>query len=108
MKEIGLFLQSVAPVITKVDPGPAATPDSPEVKVYDDVNPDTGTHFYFAMHNPSSATTDDTFRFPISTSDGTYTVPQQGTLAITGRTPRRSSPTTTWTDSTSSTRPPRS
>jgi beta-galactosidase GanA len=85
MKEIGLFLQSVAPVITKVDPGPAATPSSPKVKVYDDVNPDTGTHFYFAVHNPSNATTDDAFTFPISTSDGTYTVPQQGTLAIDGQ-----------------------
>ena len=30
------------------------------------------------------------FTFPISTSDGTYTVPQQGTLrASTARTPRR-------------------
>ena len=85
MKEIGLFLQSVAPAITKVDPGPATTASSPKVKIYDDVNPDTGTHFYFAMHNPSSATTDDTFTFPISTSDGTYTVPQQGTLAIDGQ-----------------------
>lgn len=61
------------------------TASSPNIKVYDDVNPDTGTHFYFAMHNPSSAATDDTFTFPISTSDGTYTVPEQGTLAINGQ-----------------------
>ena len=85
MKELGLFLQSVAPVITNVDPGPAVTPSSPNIKVYDDVNPDTGTHFYVAMHNPSNATTDDSFTFPISTSDGTYTVPQQGTLQINGQ-----------------------
>jgi beta-galactosidase GanA len=85
MKEIGLFLQSVAPVITKVDAGPAVTPSSPNIKVYDDVNTDTGTHFYFAMHNPSNATTNDTFTFPLSTSDGNYTVPQQGTLAIDGQ-----------------------
>ncbi len=85
MKEIGLFLQSVAPVITKVDPGAAVTPSSPNIKVYDDVNPDTGTHFYFALHSPSNATTDDTFTFPINTSDGDYTVPQDGTLAINGQ-----------------------
>jgi beta-galactosidase GanA len=85
MKELGLFLQSVAPVITKVDPGPLVTASSPNVKVYDDVNSDTGTHFYIAMHNPSNATTDDSFTFPISTSDGTYTVPQQGTLQINGQ-----------------------
>ena len=85
MKELGLFLQSVAPVITQVDAGPTVTPSSPDIKVYDDINSDTGTHFYIAMHNPSSATTDDSFTFPISTSDGSYTVPQQGTLQINGQ-----------------------
>jgi beta-galactosidase GanA len=84
MKEIGLFLQSV-PEIATVDPGPTVTPSSPAIKVYDDVNPDTGTHFYIAMHNPSNATTDDSFTFPISTADGMYTVPQQGTLQINGQ-----------------------
>jgi beta-galactosidase GanA len=73
MKEIGLFLQSVTP-ITKVDRGDAVTPSSSAVKIYHDVNPDTGTHFYIAVHNPSSATTDDTFTFPITTSDGSYTL----------------------------------
>lgn len=85
MKEIGLFLQSVAPVITKVDKGQPVTPSSSAIKVYNDVNPDTGTHFYIAMHDPSNATTDDTFTFPIKTSDGSYTVPQQGTLRINGQ-----------------------
>ena len=85
MKELGLFLQSVAPVITQVDPGAPVTPSSSAVKVYDDVNSDTGTHFYTVVHNPSNATTDDTFTFPISTSDGTYTVPQEGTLALDGQ-----------------------
>jgi beta-galactosidase GanA len=74
MKELGYFLQSVPP-ITKVDKGDAVTPSSTSVKVYDNVNPDTGTHFYFAVHNPSSATTDDTFTFPIATADGNYTLP---------------------------------
>ncbi|MBV9467071.1 MAG: beta-galactosidase, partial [Solirubrobacterales bacterium] len=84
MKEIGLFLRSV-PEIAKVDPGPPIVPSSPAVKVYDDVNPDTGTHFYTAMHNPSSATSDDSFRFPLTTADGSYTVPQSGTLRIDGQ-----------------------
>jgi len=74
MKEIGLFLQSVAP-ITKLDKGDPVTPSSTAVKVYNDVNIDTGTHFYMAVHNPSSATTNDAFTFPISTSDGNYTLP---------------------------------
>jgi beta-galactosidase GanA len=84
MKEIGLFLQST-PEITKVDQGTTVTPSSPAIKVYNDVNSDTGTHFYIAMHNPSNATTDDAFTFPISTADGTYTIPQSGTLQITGQ-----------------------
>ena len=84
MKELGLFLQSVAP-ITKVDAGPAVTPSNPKIKVYDDVNPDTGTHFYIAVHNPSSATTNDTFGFSVATADGTYNVPQSGTLRLGGQ-----------------------
>jgi beta-galactosidase GanA len=74
MKELGYFLQSVAP-ITKLDRGDAVVPSSAAVKVYQDVNPDTGTHFYVATHSPSSATTDDSFTFGISTADGSYTVP---------------------------------
>jgi beta-galactosidase GanA len=84
MKEIGLFLQSVTP-ITKVDKGDPIVASSPAIKVYHDVNNDTGTHFYIAMHNPSSATTDDAFSFPLSTSDGSYPVPQSGTLRINGQ-----------------------
>jgi beta-galactosidase GanA len=84
MKEIGLFLHST-PEIDKVDPGSAVTPSNPNIKVYDDVNPDLGTHFYIAMHNPSNATTDDAFRLPISTPDGNYMVPQSGTLQINGQ-----------------------
>jgi len=72
MKELGLFLQSVTP-ITKVDKAAAVTPSSSAVKVYHDVNPDTQTHFYIATHNPSSATTNDAFTFPISTPDGAFT-----------------------------------
>jgi beta-galactosidase GanA len=74
MKEIGLFVRSVDP-ITKVDPGDPVTPSTTAVKVYHDVNPDTGTHFYLATHDPSSGTGDTSFTFPISTADGTYTLP---------------------------------
>jgi len=74
MKEIAYFLASVDPV-TKLDKADAVTPSSTAVKVYHDVNPDTGTHFYIATHNPSGATTDDSFSFPISTADGQYTIP---------------------------------
>jgi len=80
MKELGLFLQSVSP-ITKLDKAAAVTPSSSAVKVYHNVNPDTQTHFYFATHNPSSATTSDSFTFPISTPDGAFTA----ALALNGQ-----------------------
>ena len=84
MKELGLFLQSVDPV-TRLDRAAAVTPSSSAVKIDHNVNNSTGTHFYTAVHNPSNATTTDTFTFPLSTSDGTYTVPQSGTLRLAGQ-----------------------
>jgi beta-galactosidase GanA len=84
MKELGLFLQSVEP-IAEVDKGPAVTPSSSRIRVYHDVNPQTGTHFYVAMHNPSSATTNDAFTFTASTADGTYQIPAAGTLRVNGQ-----------------------
>jgi beta-galactosidase GanA len=80
MKELGLFLQSVAP-ITKVDKAAAVTPSSTAVKVLHNVNPDTQTHFYIATHNPSNATTNDTFTFPINTPDGGFVA----SLALNGQ-----------------------
>ena len=49
------------------------------------MNRKTGTHFYIAMHDPSSLTGDDTFTFEIGTVDGSYTVPRSGTLRIAGQ-----------------------
>jgi beta-galactosidase GanA len=74
LKTLGYFVQSVAP-LTKVDKGSDVVPSEAAVKIEHTVNPDTGTNFYFAVHNPSSATTDDSFTFPITTADGSYTVP---------------------------------
>ena len=80
LKSLGYFVQSVAP-LTKVDKGPDVATSSTAVRIEHTVNPDTGTNFYFAVHSPSSATTDDSFTFPISTADGSYTVP----LRLTGQ-----------------------
>ena len=80
MKEIGSFLAAV-PDLAEMDRAAPVTPSSAAVKVYHNVNPDTGVHFYLPVHNPSNATTDDSFTFPLSTSDGDYTVP----LRLTGQ-----------------------
>jgi beta-galactosidase GanA len=84
MKELGLFLQSVD-VATDLSKGDPITPSSSRIKVYHDVNAETGSALYVAMHNPSSATTNDTFTFPVATGDGSYTVPQAGVLRINGQ-----------------------
>ncbi|GAB3892264.1 beta-galactosidase [Kibdelosporangium lantanae] len=73
MKELGYFLDSVTP-LTKVDKADPVPVSSDVVKVYHNVNPDTETHFYVPMHNPSNRTTDDTVTFPVSTPDGSYQV----------------------------------
>jgi beta-galactosidase GanA len=74
LKSLGYFVQSVAP-LTKVERGADVAASSAAVRIEHTVNPDTGTNFYFAVHNPSSATTDDRFTFPIETADGSYQVP---------------------------------
>ncbi|QKV72964.1 beta-galactosidase [Amycolatopsis sp. Hca4] len=74
MKEIGSFLATV-PDLAEMDRGAPVTPSSAAVKVHHNVNPDTGVHFCLPVHTPSNATTDDAFTFPLSTSDGEYTVP---------------------------------
>ncbi|HEY7431893.1 MAG TPA: beta-galactosidase [Streptosporangiaceae bacterium] len=86
MKELGYFVQSVAP-IDKVDPGPAVTatnvsPATAAVRVYHDVNPDTGTGFYVVRND--SASTDATFTLPVSTQDGSFTIPESGSLELNG------------------------
>jgi beta-galactosidase GanA len=73
LKSLGYFVQSVAP-LTKVEKGSDVTASSGAIRIEHSVNPDTGTNFYFAVHNPSSATGDDRFTFPIDTADGSYQV----------------------------------
>ena len=80
LKTLGYFVQTVAP-LTKVDKGADVVPSSAAVRIEHTVNAETGTNFYFAVHTPSSATTDDSFTFPIETADGSYTVP----LRLTGQ-----------------------
>ena len=65
MKEIGLFLQSVAPVITKVDKG--AGGDARRRRRSRSMTTSTPTPARTStspMHNPSNATTDDSVHLP--------------------------------------------
>ena len=106
-KQIGYFLDSVAslpqtdvgsPVAaTNVSPpdqtscANGTTPSAPTltncgaITVYHRVNRVTNTNFYFARHSESRSTTDSTFAFPITTPDGSYTIPQNATMELAGR-----------------------
>jgi beta-galactosidase GanA len=58
------------------------SPAGATVKVYHDVNPGTGTGFYVVRND--SSTTDATFTLPISTPDGSFTIPESGSLELNG------------------------
>lgn len=85
LKQLGQFIQAAEQTLAGMQKGPAVKPSSDAVKIYHNVNPDNGTHLFVAMHNPSSAVTNDAFSFAINTSDGNYTVPRTGTLRIDGQ-----------------------
>ncbi|AGL17111.1 beta-galactosidase [Actinoplanes sp. N902-109] len=76
LKELGYFVQSVAP-LTKVEKGPDVPTSNPAVRIEHTVNPDTGTNFYFAVHNPSNATTTDPFTFTVDGSTVSSTLTGQ-------------------------------
>jgi beta-galactosidase GanA len=84
MKQLGEFIEVVGP-LTEMSKGAPTQASSPAIKIYHNVNTRTQTHLYFAMHEPSSAVTNDAFTFSLSTDDGRYTVPKQGTLRINGQ-----------------------
>jgi beta-galactosidase GanA len=81
MKEIGYFLQSVAPITKTVAAG-AVTASDPAVKTYHVTNPDTGTHFYFVRSDSTAAKA--RFTLPITTADGSWTVPASGSIGLDG------------------------
>jgi hypothetical protein len=76
MKQMGEFIAAV-PDIRRMDKGEAVTPSNDKVRVYHNVNPETGSHLYVVVHNPSSATGDEAFTFKVKTRDGEYVVPSR-------------------------------
>jgi Glycosyl hydrolases family 35/Beta-galactosidase, domain 2/Beta-galactosidase second all-beta domain/Beta-galactosidase, domain 3 len=81
MKQMGYFLRSVGD-INKITPGPAVAASDPSVKVYNLANPDTGTNFFFVRNDHSANLT---FTLPVTVPEGSYTVPQSGSLQLSGK-----------------------
>ncbi|NKF24092.1 beta-galactosidase [Solimonas marina] len=84
MKLLGEFISSVKSLAYQVKAAPIAA-STADVRLYHNLNPDDGTQFIFARHEPSNATDDVAFTFPLSTPDGDYHVPAQGTLRLNGQ-----------------------
>jgi beta-galactosidase GanA len=77
MKQLGYFTRAVAD-LGKLTTATAVSASNSSVVTYHLTNPDTGSHFYFARNDHTSALT---FTLPV----GSYTVPQSGTLALNGK-----------------------
>jgi hypothetical protein len=75
LKQQGMFVQAAEQALAYMDKGPELKASSPKVKVYHNINPQLGTHILFAVHSPSSLTSDDSFSFELSTKDGVYQLP---------------------------------
>jgi beta-galactosidase GanA len=92
LKQIGEFIAATHVALAGMNKGePLAVSDSAgqppggRIKLYHNVNPDNGTHLIVAMHDPSSALGDDSFRLTIDTREGRYTLPRTGTLRVNGQ-----------------------
>ncbi|MCH8686183.1 beta-galactosidase [Pedomonas mirosovicensis] len=83
LKQLGQFVQSFQS-LARMDKGPEVKASSDKVRVYHNVNRETGAHLLFVAHNPSNARTSDAFTMDVETRDGRYRIPQAGTLALNG------------------------
>ncbi len=83
MKQLGQFAQAAAPMLTDLDKGAALYPTSANVRLYHDVSP--AGDLIFAIHSPSDGLGNDAFQYRLTTKDGSYLIPQAGTLRLNGQ-----------------------
>ncbi|UJF34804.1 beta-galactosidase [Paenibacillus hexagrammi] len=85
-KLLATMYQTLTP-LTKTDSLSAAAPSNANLTMNALKNPDTGTQFYILRHSNAASTTKDTTTLNMTSSDGTYTIPQkQGTsIEINGQ-----------------------
>lgn len=85
LKQMGQFVQAATPLLSDLDKGAPIASSSPNVKIYHDVSGAGLGDLIYARHEPSDATGDDAFSFDLTTRDGTFHLPQAGTLRINGQ-----------------------
>ena len=81
MKELGYFLQSV-PSINKAVRADGAPASHAMVRTYHLANAEDGTQFSFVRNDNKDTT--PIFTLPLITPDGSFTVPQSGSLQLQG------------------------
>jgi beta-galactosidase GanA len=85
LKQLGEFIAATRATLAGMAKGPAIQASTDRIKLYHNVNPDNGAHLIVAVHSPSNALSNDSFRFTIDTADGHYTIPRTGPLRINGQ-----------------------
>ena len=83
LKQLGQFIQSF-PSLARMDKGPEIKSSSDRIRIYHNVNRDSGAHLLFVTHKPSNARSNDAFSFELETRDGRYRLPQAGSLSLDG------------------------
>jgi beta-galactosidase GanA len=84
LKQMGHFVQAAEGLLAKMDKAEPLKASSERIRLYHNISPDTGARLIYAQHVPSDATTSDPFSFALKLKAGSYTVPQQGRLALNG------------------------
>lgn len=83
LKQMGGFVQAATPVLAAMDKGEVLDPGNAKIRLYHNVNKALGSHVLLAQHNHLDGTA--AFGFKLQTQDGSYQVPQAGTLTLTGQ-----------------------
>ncbi|WP_031236245.1 beta-galactosidase [Asticcacaulis sp. AC460] len=85
LKQMGQFVQAAEPLLGAMDKAEVLTSSSPKVKLYHNRSPQEHGDLIFAIHEPTDEFGDNPFSFDLTTRDGTFRVPQQGTLRLNGQ-----------------------
>ncbi|ESQ76146.1 beta-galactosidase [Asticcacaulis sp. AC402] len=85
LKQMGQFVEAAKPLLAAMDKAPVLASSSPKVKLYHNRSPKGHGDLIFAIHEPTDEFGDNPFSFDLTTRDGTFRVPQQGTLRLKGQ-----------------------
>ncbi|WP_348693105.1 beta-galactosidase [Duganella fentianensis] len=77
LKQQGMLVQAAEQVLAEMDKGPELAQPAGPLRLYHNINRRLGTHILFAAHNPADGQGEQTYRIPLVTRDGAYTLTGQ-------------------------------